>query len=353
MPDHFSRVKMDAQIRVSPTVHWCVYSNMTFLLFTSYLPGKDFFLCYAYWVYSIIGEVVVNAIVEDVVTLESVLSLGPDMSTLPEVYLRVTQQLEDPNTTVQEIGNTVQTDPAISTRLLKMVNSAYYGMPQKISTIVQAVALLGRDRLNNILMGSVMVNIFADPGVETISLQEYWQHSVKTAIIAKQLALQHDDVSHEPDALFTAGLLHDIGSLLLANKLPLVYEQVEELKTRQSQLSAEHQVLGFDHAELGAEMMLNWALPEMLVTCTRHHHDGNYDQAHATAARIIYMANRLSKNLPPLDEGEALEQLAKIDNWQLLGIPLDQICYACQLAEEQLFDVMESLGMINIELESD
>ncbi|MCP3690164.1 MAG: HDOD domain-containing protein [Gammaproteobacteria bacterium] len=294
-----------------------------------------------------------NAIVEDVVSLDSVLALGPDLSTLPEVYLRVTQQLEDADTTVQEIGNTVQTDPAISTQLLKMVNSAYYGMPQKISTIAQAVALLGRDRLSHILMGSVMVNIFADPGVEALSLQEYWQHSVKTAIIARQLALQHDDVNHEPDALFTAGLLHDIGILLLASKLPLLYEQVEELKTRQNQVSAEHQILGFDHAELGAEMMIGWGLPELLVTCTRHHHDSSYDKAHATAVRIIYLANRLSKNLPPLDEGEALEQLARIDNWKLLGIPLEQICYACQFAEEQLFDSMESLGMINIELESD
>ncbi|MCP4188038.1 MAG: HDOD domain-containing protein [Gammaproteobacteria bacterium] len=293
-----------------------------------------------------------NAIEEDVVTLESVLAQGPEMSTLPEVYLRVTQQLEDASVTVHEIGDTVQTDPAISTRLLKMVNSAYYGMPKKISTISQAVALLGRDRLKQILMGSVLVNIFTDPGVEVLSLQEYWQHSIKTAIIAKQLAIQHHDVS-EPDALFVAGLLHDIGSLLLASKLPLLYEHIDGLKTRQDQISAERQVLGFDHAELGAEMMIRWDLPELLVTCTRHHHDSGYDQVYAAATRIIYLSNLLSKNLPPLDEGEALEQLSKIDNWQLLGISVDQVCFACQHAEEQLFDVMESLGMINIELESD
>jgi len=294
----------------------------------------------------------VNAIQEESVTLESLIAQGPELSTLPEVYLRVTEQLDDSVVNVREIGETVQTDPALSMRILKMVNSAYYGMPHKISTISQAVALLGRDRLKQILIGSVLINVFTDPEIDVFSLSEFWRHSIKTAIIAKQLALQHDDVT-EPDALFIAGLLHDLGSLVLASKLPLLFARVDRLKRKMGQVEAEREVFGFDHAELAAALMTQWGLPDLLVTCTRHHHQSDYGQSFASATRIIYVSNQLSKELPPIDEGEALEQLAEIENWHLLGIPIEQISFACQLAEEQLFDVMESFGMVNIDFEDD
>jgi HD-like signal output (HDOD) protein len=289
---------------------------------------------------------------EDVITMESLLEKGPELSSLPEVYLRVTQLLEDDDVSAHVIGDTVQNDPALSTRILKMVNSAYYGMPHKVSTISQAVQLLGRDRLKQILIGSVLVNVFRDPEIDSFSLADFWRHSIKTAIIAKQLAIQHVDIS-EPDAIFIAGLLHDLGRLLLASKLPAVYEKIEGRMRNQDLLEIERQALGFDHAELAATLMTQWGLPDILVICTRHHHDSEYADTYATANRVIYVANKLSRNIPPMDEDEAQEQLAKIDNWQLLGLPLDQISFACQLADEQMFDVMESLGMINIELEAD
>jgi len=285
----------------------------------------------------------------DDVTLSSLLAQGPELSSLPEVYLRVNEQLDDDRFTAQDIGETVQTDPAISTRILKMVNSAYYGVTNRISTISQAVALLGRDRLKQIIIGSVLVNVCKDPELDSFSLQDFWQHSIKTAIIAKQLAIQHDDVS-EPDALFIAGLLHDLGRLVLASKLPILFAQIDINKRKLGLIGAEQQVLGFDHTELAGALMTQWDLPELLVTCTRYHHDSEYALSYASANRIIYVANLLSRNIPPIDEGEVLEQLDEIQNWQLLGIPPEQICFACQLSEEQMFDVMESLGMINMEL---
>lgn len=288
-----------------------------------------------------------GAIDEEVITIESLLEQGPELSSLPEVYLRVTELLDDSCATVYEIGEAVQTDPAISTRILTMVNSAYYGMPHRISTISQATALLGRDRIKQILIGSVLVNLFADPEIESFSLKDFWLHSIKTAIIAKQLAIQSGDVS-DSDALFIAGLLHDTGSLVLADKVPLLFDRVYHLRRKLGLLAAEREVLGFDHSELGEALMTRWGLPELLVTCTGHHHDSGYNSTYASSVRLVYMANELSHHLPPLDEGEALELLRDIDNWQLAGIKVDQICLACQLAEEQVFDVMESLGMINM-----
>ncbi len=286
---------------------------------------------------------------DDNITLESLLAKGPELSSLPEVYLRVNEQLENDRSTAQEIGTTVQTDPAIATRILKMVNSAYYGMPNRVSTISQAVALLGRDRLKQIIIGSVMVSVFKDPKLESFSLQEFWQHSIKTAIIARQLASQHKE-QNEPDALFIAGLLHDLGRLTLASRLPEQFSQIEGQRRKLGLIDAERQVLGFDHAELAGALMTQWGLPELLVTCAQYHHDSSYSSDYADANRIVFVANKLSQNVPPMDEGEAIEQLDEIENWQMLDVPLQQICFACELSEEQLFEVMESLGMIDMEL---
>lgn len=283
------------------------------------------------------------------ITLEALLAQGPELSSLPEVYMKVNEQLEDDFCSAAEIGETVQADPAIATRILKMVNSAYYGMPNRVSTISQAVSLLGRERLKQIVIGSVLVNMFKDPHHEAFSLQEFWQHSIKTAVIARQLASQHRR-NYEPDALFIAGLLHDIGRLVLASKLPEVYTEIERMRRRRGVIGAEQQLLGFDHAELGGALMAQWGLPELLVVCTRYHHDFDYEGEFTDASRIIYLANKLSLNLPPIDEDEAYEQLDEIENWQTLDIPFEQICYASQYSEDELLDVMDSFGMINMQV---
>ena len=283
------------------------------------------------------------------VTLESLVSHAPELSSPPEVYLKVSEQIENDLCSATDIGNTVQTDPAIATRVLKIVNSAYYGMPNRVSTMAQAVALLGRDRLKQIIIGTVLISVFKDPKVESFSLPGFWKHSIKTAIIARQLAIFHKG-DYEPDAIFIAGLLHDIGQLILVTRVPEVFAQIVQEQRKRGLMGAEWHCLGFDHAELGARLMVQWGLPELLVTCTRYHHDFDYNGEFSDACRMIYMANNLSLNIPPLDEDEAHEQLDEIENWQLLGVSLEQVCFASQYSEDELLEVMESFGMTNIEV---
>lgn len=288
------------------------------------------------------------------VTLEQLIGKDQDLPSLPEIYLRVSEQLEDESTTVQQIGDTVQNDPAITTRVLKMVNSAYYGMPNEVASVSQAVSLLGRERLKHILIGSVLRGVFSEQENPAFSMQVFWQHSIKTAIIARQLATQINSIQ-EPESMFTAGLLHDIGKLLLINKIPDRMLAAEEymIQKRVDVLSAELSQVGVTHTAVGEALMDHWGLPQLLIECARNHHEVVHDGPNREATHLIYLANCLSTYVPPLDEQETENILDDIENWDMGYASLEQIAFACQHADDMVFEVMESLGMIALEISSD
>ena len=288
------------------------------------------------------------------VTLEQLIGKGQDLPSLPEIYLRVSEQLEDESSTVQKIGDTVQNDPAITTRVLKMVNSAYYGMPNEVASVSQAVSLLGRERLKHILIGSVLRGVFSEQENPAFSMQVFWQHSIKTAIIARQLATQISTIK-EAESMFTAGLLHDIGKLLLFNKLPDRMLAAEEymIQKRVDVLSAELSQVGVTHTAVGEALMDHWGLPQLLIDCTRNHHEVVHDGPNRDATHLIYLANCLSTYVPPLDEQETQNILDDIENWDMGYATLEQIAFACQHADDMVFEVMESLGMVALEIRND
>ncbi len=291
---------------------------------------------------------------EQPLTLDELLGGNQELPSLPEIYLRVSQQLEDETTTVQQIGGTVQTDPAITTRVLKMVNSAYYGLPNQVSSVDQAISLLGRERLKHILIGSVLRGVFGGQDNPAFSMQAFWQHSIKTAIIARELA-RHVDAIAEPEAMFTAGLLHDIGRLLLSSSVPDRMLAVEEYMIRQRVdiLGAELQLIGLTHTAVGEALMGHWGLPALLVDCARCHHEPVHDGPHRHATHLVYLANQLSHYVPPLDDDETRDILADIANWDMQPFDLGQIASACQHADNLVFEVMESLGMVAMEIGAD
>lgn len=288
------------------------------------------------------------------ITLDQLIGKGVDLPSLPEIYLRVSQQLEDENASVEQIGITVQNDPAISSRVLKMVNSAYYGLPNQVASIDQAVTLLGRERLKHILIGPVLRGVFSSQDDPAFSMQAFWQHSIKTAIIARHLAQQSTQID-EPEAMFTAGLLHDIGKLLLINKYPERMLAAEEymIQKRVDILSAELSQIGLTHTAVGEALMDHWGLPKLLIDCAASHHEVVHDGANRYATHLIYLANQLSAYVPPLDDQETRDILDDIDNWDQGVFSLEQIANACQHADDMVFEVMESFGMVAIEISSD
>jgi len=290
--------------------------------------------------------------IDQPVMLRDLVDSGQELPSLPEILLRVSEQLGDESCSVEQIGVTIQHDPAISSRIMKAVNSGCEGLAQQISSVAEAVSLLGRERCKNVLIGSVLREAFGEQDNPAFSMQVFWQHSIKTALIARQLGAQLETIS-DPETMFTAGLLHDIGKLLLIDRFPQAMLDAEEtmIRRRIDELSAELSQLGMTHTAVGEALMQHWGLPEILIDCVRYHHEAVHDGRNRYATHLIYLANRLSEYVPPLDEAETLAILDDIENWNMASVSIDQVASACQDADDQVFEVMESFGMVMLDSE--
>lgn len=281
-----------------------------------------------------------------------------ELPSLPEVYIRVTELLESESTTADEIGETLQTDPALTARILKLINSAYYGLRNEVTSIPQAVSLLGREQLQQVLLGSVLSAVFKDFDVSDFPLHDFWQHCIKTAIIARQLAMQNANIlDHE--AFFTVGLLHDIGWLVIAKINPGSYLQIIDIAHAESRnvLEVEAEELGVTHIELGAALLQKWGIPSMITQCIKNHHDTGHDGPLAVATSIAYLANQLSRfsfrdiETEEDEEQVILDTLSTIPNWEASKCTEAQIAIACGLADQQWQEVMDSLGMRDLDID--
>ncbi len=280
------------------------------------------------------------------IDIEKLLKKGDSLPALPEIYTRVSNLLESKDSSVNDIGDIIESDPAISYKILTMVNSAYFGMPSEVSSVSRAVSLLGRFRLKQILIGTLMSEIFKGLDSQYFSLSDFWQHSIRTAIIARQLAVDSDYLN-EPEPLFTAGLLHDVGRLILAAQMPEVFPEIAKRaeEMRWHTIDAEIDIIGMPHTEIGAALMLKWEFPDLIWVSVRNHHQCDYNGPFFHAAHIVYLADQLAHCEPPEDEVETREVLSRIPNWEDSNASLESVEFACLEAEGKVSDVMNSLGM--------
>ena len=271
--------------------------------------------------------------------LEHILEQAGELPSLPEVYIRVTELLESERATADEIGETLQTDPALTARILKLINSAYYGLRSEVTSIPQAVILLGREQLQQVLLGSVLSTVFKDFAVSDFPLRDFWQHCIKTAIIARQLAMQNARIiDHE--AFFTVGLLHDIGWLVIARVNPGSYLHIIDTANAESRnvLEVEVEELGVTHIEVGVALMQQWGIPSMITQCIKNHHDTEHDGRLAMETSIAYLANQLSRlSFEDIETGEDEEQaildiLSAIPSWETSKCTEAQIAIAYRQA---------------------
>lgn len=217
--------------------------------------------------------------------------------TLPDVYLRISRLLDDPNSGSDEIAKAIAQDPSFTLRLLKVANSALYRFPSAVGTVSRAVTVIGTSQVRNLALSMSVAKSFAGLPNELVSMENFWRHSLLCALVARLLARQARRC--DPDALFTAGLLHDIGELVIFNRRPeeakralqTVIDNDDELPV----FAAEREMLGFDHAAVGGELARQWGLPPLLEECIACHHDIAAATRHPREVALVHIANSLAQ----------------------------------------------------------
>lgn len=240
---------------------------------------------------------------------------------LPEVCIRVNEMLEDPNVTAADLGKVIAQDTGLTARLLKIVNSSFYGFPSRIETVTRAVTVIGLRELRGLVLAASAVEAFSKIPNDVLNMVNFWRHSVYCGVVAQQLA-ERCRVLHS-ERLFVAGLLHDIGKLIMSHKIPDTVKHILEIKEADGRTDEEieNEVLGFSHADVGGELMRFWQMPESLYNTVRYHHHPEQAEASELEVCVIHIANAmtlLAESNP--EENEDVETGVHDYAWEITGL---------------------------------
>lgn len=278
------------------------------------------------------------------INITELVKAAGNLVSLPDIFIRINKLVEDPQSSLEDITKVVSQDPSFTVRLLRIANSPFYGFSSAIETVSRAVMLIGTSQVRNLALSTSVSHSFEGLPNELVSIDNFWKHSLYCALVARILA--HRLRKTDPEALFTAGLLHDIGELVIFNRLP---EQAKEVLTRvldsgdeMPVFEAERQTMGFDHAQVGGELARQWKLPLLLQECIAHHHDILQAQNYPVEAAMVHIANTLAL-LAEVDSID-LDDVPAIDPqaWKVTGFePGELIESTIREAQEEFIDAQK------------
>lgn len=219
------------------------------------------------------------------------------VASLPGIYYELQEVMNDPDSVFSDYAYIIRNDTSLSARLLGIVNSAFFGFPARIETISHAISIIGMDQLNDLAFSTIVMSHFNDIPRDLINMHDFWEHSVACGLGARIIAF-HQNVPN-PERFFVAGMLHDIGRLVLFMQAPDQAKEAMELNAANGLglHVAERETMGFDHADVGGLLLKIWGLPETHQTTTTFHHrplDAPFSRFETAA---VHMADIIANTL--------------------------------------------------------
>lgn len=244
----------------------------------------------------------------------------------------------------------IEEDPQISAKIIGLANSAMVGASHHIATVRDAALLLGMKRIQSVATGIAIMSLMAGTPAGKFNMQDLWLHSIGIAFamlgIARNMPAK---IRPQDDRIFLAGMLHDIGYLVLAFLDPRRSDKLHTqlaAKTTRPSLEVEQEIVGICHDELGAELARHWNLPEEIIAILRYHH--NPEKAEAAAGRpLVYMINVAEKLLPSFGLNEYVAPGISAEEWAALGIPLANVKEVEEQVDEQAEQAMQFASSFN------
>lgn len=280
------------------------------------------------------------------ISLDRVQSCVETLPALPQAVREVMQALQQDDVSVERSVHLIEQDQSLAARTLRVANSAFYGMPGRVGRIGDAVTLLGLRAVSGVLLAVSFSNGLDTTRCAGFSFRAYWRHSMATALAARLLAPR---LRLDPDEGFVAGLLHDIGKLVLAAHFPAEGAQAIALASSAdvSDVESERATLGLTHAEIGAVLVRHWRFPVGVAQAVEHHHQPSAasDPAARTLAELIEVANAVAHALDLAED--PLEVVPALDPVLWLRLDLSDAAALTLLAgvEQGVEDMCRALAL--------
>lgn len=217
-----------------------------------------------------------------------------ELPTLPLVYRRVSDLLRNPYTSASDVAAVISEDQVITTKLLRLVNSAHYGFTEKVETITRAVSLVGMQAVRDLVLATSVMDLFHHDQPGDWTVVEFWRHSLAVAVASSAIAEMVEDPCVEE--YFVAGLIHDIGKIVWIEHFPAEFYEVIEAAQSQHRpmIDVEKERLGFTHVRAGRLLAKRWKLPERLIETIAWHHEPRLADKHPRFASLVHVADVLA-----------------------------------------------------------
>ncbi|MCR9244610.1 MAG: HDOD domain-containing protein [bacterium] len=222
-----------------------------------------------------------------------------ELPTMPEVLLKLNEVMANPEVSADEVAEVVSKDPAVSTNLLRIVNSAYYGLQVRVSAVSLAISVMGFNMTKKVALKAAVFSTFGKrrEKIQHFDASAFWKHAVFTGVCARTLGSNSKAFAetHAED-LYIAGLLHDIGKIILMERMAPRYLAIlrRSVEERRPELEIEQEELGFTHSDIGSVLAIKWFLPEDLSIAIRYHHQPSNDPFHRSLSSLIHLSDQIA-----------------------------------------------------------
>ena len=257
------------------------------------------------------------------------------LPSLPVIFSQINEAISDPKSSATQVANIINKDSSLSARLLKIVNSALYGFPSRIDTISRAVAIIGTKQLSILALGTSALTVFKDIPSDVLDMRQFWKHSIACGIIARIIASYKNHKMTE--RFFLAGLLHDIGRLIMLKYLPFQAKEalLKAKRTNSLLCETEEEVIGFNHAVMGSILVKEWKLPAILENAIQYHHSCSGGKISLESA-VVHLSDVVTNALGLGTSGEQFVPPLNAKAWEEIGMSTGVLAAAVREAETHI-----------------
>lgn len=276
---------------------------------------------------------------------EDLLKNFTQVSSLPSIFTKINETINNPSSSTKDISDIISDDPGLTSRLLRLVNSSFYGFPTRVETVSRAIFIIGTQQIRDLALATSVISIFKNIPANIINMETFWKHSITCGLAARILGT-YSGCKMDVERFFTAGIIHDIGRLIILKELPTEAHQILSRCKSKKELvyKVEQEVLGFDHSTFGQILLQRWNMPPSLEEVVALHHNPGSARRYPLETAIVHVADIIAHALQMDGSGEFHLPPLYDKAWASIGLPVSVLPQVLDRLEREVSDV--SLSML-------